>query len=95
MTFDDLVRSVLQLCPDAELGQDNDGQIVVYTGLTEGENGKVVPMPKVVRIKRLASYHMPEHRAGWNHCLQMVYEALVEAGVKWEIELTDYNEGGK
>ena len=46
---------------------------------------------KVVKIKRLGSYHMPEHRAGWNHCLQMIYEALQEAGIKWEIE--DYNEG--
>ena len=44
---------------------------------------------KVVKIKRLAAYHMPEHRAGWNHCLQMVYDALLEAGVKWEIVNND------
>lgn len=40
---------------------------------------------KVVKIKRLAAYHMPEHRSGWNACLEMIYEALEEASVKWEV----------
>ena len=46
---------------------------------------------KAVKIKRLGYHHTPEHRAGWNHCLEMIYEALTEAGIKWEI--ADYNEG--
>lgn len=39
MTFDDLMRKVLTLFPDAELGEDNDGQIVIYTDMEEGPNG--------------------------------------------------------
>ena len=50
---------------------------------------------KVVKIKRLASHHMPEHRAGWNHCLEMIYDALEEAGIKWELEKTKEVSDGK
>lgn len=32
--IDDVIRAVLSILPDAEIGHDNDGQIVVYTGLT-------------------------------------------------------------
>lgn len=43
MTFDDLVQRVLQLCPDAEICRDNEGQIVVYTGMKE-DGRRLVPM---------------------------------------------------
>ena len=33
LTYDDLYRKVLALFPDATLGEDNDGQLVVYTDL--------------------------------------------------------------
>lgn len=33
MQFNDLMRKVLEFLPDAELLEDNDGQIVIYTGL--------------------------------------------------------------
>ena len=33
ITQDDVMRRVLQVFPHAELGEDNDGQLVVYTGL--------------------------------------------------------------
>jgi len=29
--FDDIVRIVLDLFPDAELAEDNDGQLIIYT----------------------------------------------------------------
>lgn len=32
--LDDVQRAILALLPDAEIGHDNDGQLVVYTGLT-------------------------------------------------------------
>lgn len=44
MTFDDLVQSVLQLCPDAEICRDNEGQIVVYTGMKDEGGGRLVFM---------------------------------------------------
>jgi len=33
MTYDELYSAILDILPGAELGSDNDGQIVVYTGL--------------------------------------------------------------
>lgn len=33
MTFDEIMRRMLEVFPDAELGEDSDGQLVVYTGL--------------------------------------------------------------
>lgn len=33
MTFDDLMRKVLKEFPNAELGEDNEGQIIIHTGL--------------------------------------------------------------
>ena len=29
--FDDIVRIVLDLFPEAELAEDNDGQLIIYT----------------------------------------------------------------
>ncbi len=31
--FDDIMRMMLDMFPDMELGEDLDGQLVVYTGL--------------------------------------------------------------
>ena len=33
MTFDELVAAILAVIPTAQVGEDNDGQIVIYTGL--------------------------------------------------------------
>lgn len=35
----ELFLAVLKLFPTAELGEDSDGQIVIYTNLTETPNG--------------------------------------------------------
>lgn len=34
-TFSRLMEEILTVCPDAELEEDMEGQIVVYTGLRE------------------------------------------------------------
>ncbi len=47
MTFDDLYRSILDICPNAEMGEDNDGQLVVYTGMREAE--RVLGEPREVQ----------------------------------------------
>jgi hypothetical protein len=49
MTFDDLMRAILNILPNAQLGEDNDGQIVVYTNKKmHGENLSEMGSPEVV-----------------------------------------------
>lgn len=53
MKYDDLMRAVLAILPNAQLGEDNDGQIVVYTDKKAGPDGEVQdldgsPTPEVV-----------------------------------------------
>ena len=38
-TFDDLMRAVLAILPNAQLEEDNYGQIIIYTDLTETKDG--------------------------------------------------------
>jgi hypothetical protein len=33
-TLEELIGVLLPILPDAEFGEDNDGQIVIYTGIT-------------------------------------------------------------
>ena len=41
-TFDDLMRAVLKILPNAQLEEDNYGQIIIYTDLAETSNGSLV-----------------------------------------------------
>ena len=41
MTFDELMRKVLDFLPDAQFEEDNYGQIIVYTDLEETPNGQL------------------------------------------------------
>ena len=43
-TFDDLIRVVLGIFPNAQLEEDNDGQIIIYTDLAEASDGSLVPI---------------------------------------------------
>ena len=38
-TSDDLLRAILRIIPGASIGEDNDGQIVIYTNLQETPKG--------------------------------------------------------
>ena len=38
MTFQELVEAIAKILPNAEVGEDSDGQIVVYTSLSEAPN---------------------------------------------------------
>lgn len=42
-THDEAYRKILDIFPKAETGEDNDGQLVVYTGLKVGIDEKLVP----------------------------------------------------
>lgn len=33
MHYDDIMKMMLDIFPEMELGEDNDGQLIVYTGL--------------------------------------------------------------
>lgn len=39
MTFDELMHSILALLPESSIGEDNDGQLVVYTNLVATGDG--------------------------------------------------------
>lgn len=43
MDANELIREVLKLFPTATIGEDNDGQIVIYTDLAETPDGWIVP----------------------------------------------------
>jgi hypothetical protein len=39
MTFDEVYNAILNILPKAALGEDNDGQLIVYTNLyNKGED---------------------------------------------------------
>ena len=40
-TYDKLVKATLVLFPDAEVLEDSEGQIIVYTGLRQDKNGSL------------------------------------------------------
>jgi hypothetical protein len=41
-TYDDFYRAVLELFPEAEMGEDLAGQLVVYTGMEVGKDYKTL-----------------------------------------------------
>lgn len=43
MTYNEFMVAVLEVFPEAECGEDNDGQLVIYTGLRE-RHGQVLPI---------------------------------------------------
>lgn len=46
MTQEDLHAALKDICPNSELLKDNDGQLVLYTGLLEDNDGQVQSWPK-------------------------------------------------
>jgi len=42
MTFDELYSKVLDILPCATMGEDNDGQLIIYTDKCEDPNGNVI-----------------------------------------------------
>jgi len=42
-TFEDMMKAVLAIFPNAQLEQDNYGQVIVYTDLSLDSNDNVVP----------------------------------------------------
>lgn len=46
MTLDQLLSIILPLMPDATVGEDNDGQVVIYTNLIEMPDGTLLTMPE-------------------------------------------------
>lgn len=41
MTVDDLLRKILVILPDAEIDEVVDGELIISTGLCEGEDGEL------------------------------------------------------
>ena len=42
MTTNEFMHKMLELLPDAVIGEDEDGQLIIHTGLMEREDGQVV-----------------------------------------------------
>jgi hypothetical protein len=40
MTIEDLIAVLMDIIPDAQLGEDEDGQVVIYTGLRMPSEGR-------------------------------------------------------
>lgn len=45
MRFDEFMEKMLAAFPNAQVEEDNNGQLVIYTGLTETSPGVVERMP--------------------------------------------------
>ena len=45
--MDGFMDYVLNLFPEAEVSEDEDGQLVINTGLHQAPNGLIVALPKV------------------------------------------------
>lgn len=43
-TYNQLLTALLEYAPNATVGQDNDGQIVIYTNLTETSDNILTEM---------------------------------------------------
>lgn len=54
-TFTELVKAILEILPQATFGDDNDGQIIIYTNkilvknLTAEETDEIVEIPEDVQ----------------------------------------------
>lgn len=44
MTFDDFMKKVTENFPQATVGEDNDGQLIIYTNLIDTGVIGVIPM---------------------------------------------------
>lgn len=42
MNFDEFYSRVLEIMPGAEVGEDNEGQLIIYTNFALNENDEVV-----------------------------------------------------
>jgi hypothetical protein len=45
MTIEDLIGVLMDILPEAQIGEDEDGQIVIYTGLQMPSEAKAYPQP--------------------------------------------------
>ena len=43
MIYKEMYKKVLEIFPDAEIEEDNDGQIIIYTGTMVAPENKIVP----------------------------------------------------
>lgn len=44
MQLDELHRRLIKICPDGEIGEDKDGQIIFYTNLGVDSSGEAVDL---------------------------------------------------
>jgi hypothetical protein len=44
MTIQELMEWVMTKLPEATLGEDNDGQIIICTNLTQTDTDKLIPL---------------------------------------------------
>jgi hypothetical protein len=42
--FDGLMQAILEILPNATIGEDNDGQLVIYTDVSVTADGQLVPL---------------------------------------------------
>jgi hypothetical protein len=47
MTLNELVNAIREHLPECSVGEDNEGQIILYTNMTIDRNETLIPMEEV------------------------------------------------
>jgi len=48
LTYHDLYAKVLAIFPNAQLGEDRDGQLLIYTDMRVGDHDAIEPMTEAL-----------------------------------------------
>ena len=80
-TLDDLMKKVLELFPESEVSEDNEGQIIVYTGM------RVFP-----GTNHLVDHDTPEQQLEQQHRSKAINQLITEIALGEHRQVVGCNE---